>query len=140
MESASGVVNSNACLTHGIVPFIRVFGKKSAFPLPYRTATVTPPRRFVVTTSSILTKYDSLYRVEGFSLSPSTCVEYGIEYRGFGQDIVEELAKYAGVPVWNGLTNEFHPTQILADFLTMMEHTDKPLNQVTFAYCGDARF
>ena len=64
----------------------------------------------------------------------------GIEYRGFGQDIVEELAKYAGVPVWNGLTNEFHPTQILADFLTMMEHTDKPLNQVTFAYCGDARF
>jgi ornithine carbamoyltransferase len=64
----------------------------------------------------------------------------GIEYRGFGQDIVEELAKYAGVPVWNGLTNEFHPTQILADFLTMQEHSDKPLNQVTFAYCGDARF
>ena len=64
----------------------------------------------------------------------------GIEYRGFAQDIVEELAKYAGVPVWNGLTNEFHPTQILADFLTMMEHSDKPLNQVTFAYCGDARF
>ena len=60
----------------------------------------------------------------------------GIEYRGFGQDIVEELAKYAGVPVWNGLTNEFHPTQILADFLTMQEHSDKPLNQVTFAYCG----
>lgn len=64
----------------------------------------------------------------------------GIEYRGFGQEIVEELAKYAGVPVWNGLTNEFHPTQILADFLTMMEHSDKPLNQVTFAYMGDARF
>ena len=64
----------------------------------------------------------------------------GIEYRGFGQAIVEELAQYAGVPVWNGLTNEFHPTQILADFLTMMEHTDKPLNKVTFAYLGDARF
>lgn len=64
----------------------------------------------------------------------------GIEYRGFAQDIVEELAKYAGVPVWNGLTNEFHPTQILADFLTMSEHTDKPLNKVTFAYLGDARF
>ena len=64
----------------------------------------------------------------------------GIEYRGFGQAIVEELARYAGVPVWNGLTNEFHPTQILADFLTMMEHTDKPLNKVTIAYLGDARF
>lgn len=64
----------------------------------------------------------------------------GIEYRGFAQDIVEELAKYAGVPVWNGLTNEYHPTQILADFLTMSEHVDKPLNQVTFAYLGDARF
>lgn len=63
----------------------------------------------------------------------------GIEYRGFGQEIVEELGKYAGVPVWNGLTNEFHPTQILADFLTMMENTDKPLNQVRFAYLGDAR-
>jgi ornithine carbamoyltransferase len=63
----------------------------------------------------------------------------GIEYRGFGQDIVEELAKYAGVPVWNGLTNEFHPTQVLADFLTMMERSDKPLNQVSFAYLGDAR-
>ncbi len=63
----------------------------------------------------------------------------GIEYRGFGQDIVEELGKYAGVPVWNGLTNEFHPTQILADFLTMMEHCDKPLHQVSFAYLGDAR-
>jgi len=63
----------------------------------------------------------------------------GIEYRGFGQDIVEELGKYAGVPVWNGLTNEYHPTQILADFLTMMEHSDKPLHQVSFAYLGDAR-
>lgn len=63
----------------------------------------------------------------------------GIEYRGFGQDKVEELAKYAGVPVWNGLTNEFHPTQILADFLTMMEHSDKPLSQIKFAYLGDAR-
>ena len=63
----------------------------------------------------------------------------GIEYRGYGQSIVEELAKYAGVPVWNGLTNEFHPTQILADFLTMMEHSDKPLNQVSFCYCGDAK-
>ena len=62
----------------------------------------------------------------------------GIEYRGFGQDIVEELGKYAGVPVWNGLTNEFHPTQILADFLTMMEHSDKPLHQIKFAYLGDA--
>jgi len=63
----------------------------------------------------------------------------GIEYRGFAQEIVEELAKYAGVPVWNGLTNEYHPTQILADFMTMMEHTDKPLNQVKFCYLGDAR-
>ncbi len=63
----------------------------------------------------------------------------GIEYRGFGQDVVEELGKFAGVPVWNGLTNEFHPTQILADFLTMMEHCDKPIHQITFAYVGDAR-
>ena len=63
----------------------------------------------------------------------------GIEYRGFGQDIVEELGKYAGVPVWNGLTNEFHPTQILADFLTMQEHSDKPLHNISFAYLGDAR-
>jgi ornithine carbamoyltransferase len=62
----------------------------------------------------------------------------GIEYRGFGQEIVEELAKYAGVPVWNGLTNEFHPTQILADFLTMMEHSDKPLSEIKFCYLGDA--
>jgi ornithine carbamoyltransferase len=64
----------------------------------------------------------------------------GIEYRGFGQEIVEELAKYAGVPVWNGLTNEFHPTQLLADFLTFMEHSDKPLHELKFAYLGDARF
>jgi ornithine carbamoyltransferase len=63
----------------------------------------------------------------------------GIEYRGYGQYIVEELGKYAGVPVWNGLTNEFHPTQILADFLTMMEHSDKPLHHVSFCYLGDAR-
>lgn len=63
----------------------------------------------------------------------------GIEYRGFGQEIVEELAQYAGVPVWNGLTNEFHPTQILADFLTMKEHSDKPLSQIKFCYLGDAR-
>ena len=64
----------------------------------------------------------------------------GIEYRGFKQATVEDLAKYSGVPVWNGLTNEFHPTQILADFLTMEEHSDKPLNQVSYAYLGDARF
>lgn len=63
----------------------------------------------------------------------------GIEYRGYGQKIVEELGAYAGVPVWNGLTNEFHPTQVLADFLTMMEHSDKPLHQVSFCYLGDAR-
>ncbi|MDD3010082.1 MAG: ornithine carbamoyltransferase [Bacteroidia bacterium] len=63
----------------------------------------------------------------------------GIEYRGYEQEIVEELGAYAGVPVWNGLTTEFHPTQILADFLTMMEHADKPLNQLSFAYLGDAR-
>ncbi len=63
----------------------------------------------------------------------------GIEYRGYAQTIVEDLAKYSGVPVWNGLTNEFHPTQMLADFMTMMEHIDKPLNQVTFAFLGDAK-
>ncbi len=63
----------------------------------------------------------------------------GIEYRGYGQYNVEELGKYAGVPVWNGLTNEFHPTQILADFLTMIEHCDKPLNQISFAFVGDAK-
>ena len=64
----------------------------------------------------------------------------GIEYRGFAQTTVEELAKYSGVPVWNGLTNEFHPTQILADFLTMSEHVDGPLREVSYAYLGDARF
>jgi len=63
----------------------------------------------------------------------------GIEYRGFGQDIVEVLGENAGVPVWNGLTNEFHPTQILADFLTMKGHSDKPLSQIKFCYLGDAR-
>ncbi len=63
----------------------------------------------------------------------------GIEYRGFGQAIVEELAAYAGVPVWNGLTDEFHPTQILADVMTMIEHSSKPLSQITYAYLGDAR-
>ena len=63
----------------------------------------------------------------------------GIEYRGYAQEIVEALGKYSGVPVWNGLTTEFHPTQILADFLTMMEHCDKPLNQMKFCYMGDAR-
>ena len=63
----------------------------------------------------------------------------GIEYRGFGQDIVEELAEYAGVPVWNGLTNEFHPTQILADFLTIREHFGR-LKGINFVYMGDARF
>ncbi|OGU55159.1 MAG: ornithine carbamoyltransferase [Ignavibacteria bacterium RBG_13_36_8] len=63
----------------------------------------------------------------------------GIEYRGFGQEIAEELATHAGVPVWNGLTNEFHPTQVLADLLTIMEHTDKSLTELTLAYLGDAR-
>ena len=63
----------------------------------------------------------------------------GIEYRGFGQEIVEDLAKYAGVPVWNGLTNEFHPTQILADFLTVKEHFGR-LKGINFVYMGDARY
>ena len=63
-----------------------------------------------------------------------------IEYRGYGQRIIEELAEFAGVPVWNGLTNEFHPTQILADFLTMKEHSEKPLNKMVFCYLGDARY
>ena len=63
----------------------------------------------------------------------------GIEYRGFGQDLVEELAQYAGVPVWNGLTNEFHPTQILADFLTLKEKFGK-LEGLKFVYMGDARY
>ncbi len=64
----------------------------------------------------------------------------GIEYRGFGQAVVEELAAYAGVPVFNGLTDEFHPTQMLADLLTMREHCAKPLNQIAYAYVGDARY
>ena len=63
----------------------------------------------------------------------------GIEYRGYSQEIVEALGAYAGVPVWNGLTTEFHPTQILADFLTMTEHCNKPLNKIFFCYLGDAR-
>jgi len=63
----------------------------------------------------------------------------GIEYRGFGQSVVEELAKYAGVPVWNGLTTEFHPTQVLADLLTIQEQFGK-LKGIKMAYCGDARF
>lgn len=63
----------------------------------------------------------------------------GIEYRGYGQDIVEELALHSGVPVWNGLTDEFHPTQVLADLLTMMEHSDKPVGEISFCYLGDAR-
>jgi len=63
----------------------------------------------------------------------------GIEYRGFAQELVEELARHAGVPVWNGLTDFDHPTQILADFLTVQEHVFKPLNKVKLVYAGDAR-
>lgn len=63
----------------------------------------------------------------------------GIQYRGFGQELVDILANYSGVPVWNGLTDEFHPTQILADLLTMQEHCAKPLHQMKIAYLGDAR-
>ncbi|WP_274571351.1 ornithine carbamoyltransferase [Neisseria leonii] len=63
-----------------------------------------------------------------------------IEYRGYGQAVAEELAAYAGVPVFNGLTDEFHPTQMLADMLTMREHSGKPLNQTAYAYVGDARY
>jgi ornithine carbamoyltransferase len=63
----------------------------------------------------------------------------GIEYRGFGQAVVEELAAYAGVPVWNGLTDDFHPTQVLADLMTMEEHSTKSLPHIVFAYLGDAR-
>ncbi|MFI1972111.1 ornithine carbamoyltransferase [Streptomyces cinnamoneus] len=63
----------------------------------------------------------------------------GIEYRGSGQRIVEELADHSGVPVWNGLTDEWHPTQSLADVLTMWENTDKPLHEISFAFLGDAR-
>ncbi|GAA2085756.1 ornithine carbamoyltransferase [Kitasatospora saccharophila] len=64
----------------------------------------------------------------------------GIEYRGDGQEIVEELAAHAGVPVWNGLTDEWHPTQLLADVLTIQEHSSKPLNETALVYLGDARF
>jgi ornithine carbamoyltransferase len=63
----------------------------------------------------------------------------GIEYRGFGQERVETLAAFSGVPVWNGLTDEFHPTQVLADFLTMQEHLFKPLHEMKLCYLGDAR-
>ena len=62
----------------------------------------------------------------------------GIEYRGFGQEIVEQIAKYAGVPVFNGLTNEYHPTQFLADALTMSEHSEKPIEEITYCFIGDA--
>jgi ornithine carbamoyltransferase len=64
----------------------------------------------------------------------------GIEYRGFAQDTVETLGQYSGVPVWNGLTNEFHPTQVLADILTMLEHSGKPLDEISYCFLGDARF
>jgi ornithine carbamoyltransferase len=63
----------------------------------------------------------------------------GIEYRGYAQETVEILAEYSGVPVWNGLTNEFHPTQILADVLTMTEHSDKHVREIAYCYLGDAR-
>ena len=63
----------------------------------------------------------------------------GIEFRGFKQETVDTLAKHAGVPIWNGLTDLYHPTQILADFLTIKEHIDKPLHKVKFVFVGDAR-
>jgi ornithine carbamoyltransferase len=63
-----------------------------------------------------------------------------IEYRGFAQETVEDLARYSGVPVWNGLTDDFHPTQILADVMTMREHAARPLGETAFCYLGDARF
>jgi ornithine carbamoyltransferase len=63
----------------------------------------------------------------------------GIEYRGFGQELVEILAQYAGVPVWNGLTDQFHPTQMICDILTMIEHSDKHLGEIAYCYMGDAR-
>ncbi len=63
----------------------------------------------------------------------------GIQYRGFSQKLVEDLAKYSGIPVWNGLTDDDHPTQILADLMTIEEHIHKPLNKVKMVYCGDAR-
>jgi ornithine carbamoyltransferase len=64
---------------------------------------------------------------------------HGIEYRGFAQTTIDDLHRYAGVPVWNGLTDDWHPTQSLCDLLTMAEHSAKPLSEVTLAYCGDAR-
>jgi ornithine carbamoyltransferase len=64
----------------------------------------------------------------------------GIQYRGHGQAVIEELAAYAGVPVWNGLTDEWHPTQMLADVLTMREHNPRPLEEIAYAYLGDARY
>ncbi len=63
----------------------------------------------------------------------------GIEFRGFKQETVETLAKYSGVPVWNGLTDEDHPTQVLADFMTVEENFDKPLSKIKFVYVGDGR-
>src|SRR3972149_3679282 len=63
----------------------------------------------------------------------------GIEYRGFGQELVEILGQYAGVPAWNGLTDEFHPTQTVCDILTMMEHSDKHLEEIAYCYSGDSR-
>jgi len=63
----------------------------------------------------------------------------GIEYRGYGQEVVETLAAFSGVPVWNGLTDADHPTQVLADFLTIKEHINKPLNKIVFVYAGDGR-
>ena len=63
----------------------------------------------------------------------------GIEYRGFGQDLVECLGEYAGVPVWNGLTDQFHPTQMICDMLTMIEHSNKHMNEIAYCYSGDAR-
>jgi ornithine carbamoyltransferase len=63
----------------------------------------------------------------------------GIEYRGYGQEVVETLAEYSNIPVWNGLTDADHPTQVLADFLTIKEHLDKPLNKIIFVYSGDGR-
>src|SRR6476620_5549849 len=63
----------------------------------------------------------------------------GIEYRGFGQELVEILGEFAGVPVWNGLTDQFHPTQMICDILTMMEHSEKHLGEISYCYLGDAR-
>src|SRR3546814_7378837 len=88
-----------------------------------------PPRS---TRTDTLFPYTPLFRSLGRMYD-------AIEYRGFGQKVVEELATYAGVPVFNGLTDEFHPTQMLADLLTMREHSDKPLHDISYAYVGDAR-